>query len=95
MTVNKTLSSVDVLPTIVNLFNLDTDGRYYVGNDAFSESGGYAFFKNNSWVEGETYFNVDSSSPTELSKKRAKEITERINMSWDTVKIDYFAKKSK
>lgn len=95
MTVNKTLSSVDVLPTIVNLFNLDTDGRYYVGNDAFSENGGYAFFKNNSWVEGETYFNVDSSSPTELSKKRAKEITERINMSWDTVKIDYFAKKSK
>lgn len=95
MTVQKTVSSLDVLPTIVNLFNLNTDGRYYIGNDAFSQNGGYVFFQNNSWIEGDTYFNVDSSTPTELSKQRAKEIYDRLNMSLDTVKIDYFAKKSK
>ena len=91
MSVDKTVSSIDILPTIVNLFNLNTDGRYYIGNDAFSENGGYAFFKNYSWVEGGTYFNVDTDTSTELSKNRSKEISERLNASWDTVKLDYFA----
>lgn len=93
MTVDKTIGSVDVLPTIVNLFNLDTDGRYYIGNDAFSNNGGYAFFKNHSWIEGDTYFNVDTDISTELSKKRSKEISQRLKASWDTVKLDYFKEK--
>ena len=93
MTVEKTVSTFDILPTIVNLFDLDYDGRHYVGNDAFSENGGYAFFQNHSWIEDGVYFNVDTSTPTEESKKRNEEIAERLNMNWDTVKTDYFAKK--
>ena len=95
MTVDKVISTFDILPTIVNLFDLDCDGRYYVGNDAFSENGGYAFFQNSSWVDSDTYFNVDTSTPTEFSKKRSAEINERLRMNWDTVKTDYFAKKEK
>ena len=93
MTVEKTVSTFDILPTIVNLFDLDTDGRYYVGNDAFSENGGYAFFQNGSWVEGDTYFNVNESTATEESARRAAEIREKLDMSWDTVKTNYFKKK--
>ena len=93
MPVEKTVSTFDILPTIVNLFDLDTDGRYYVGNDAFSENGGYAFFQNGSWVEGDTYFNVNESTATEESARRAAEIREKLDMSWDTVKTNYFKKK--
>lgn len=93
--IDKVISSFDILPTVVNLFNLDTDGRYYVGNDAFSENGGYAFFQNTSWIDSETYFNVETDPATEFSKKRCAEINERLNISWDAVKTDYFAKKDK
>jgi len=95
VTVDKVISTFDVLPTVVNLFDLNTDGRYYVGNDAFSEGGGYAFFSNNSYVDKNGYFNVNASAPTEESRKMIGEITERLNMNWDTVKTDYFAKKRK
>lgn len=93
-TVDKHITSFDILPTIVNLFDLNNDGRYYVGNDAFSENGGYAFFQNTSWIDENTYFNVNESTPTEISVKRAEEIKNRLNMNWDTVKTNYFAKKS-
>lgn len=90
MTVDKVVSSYDILPTIVNLFDLNTDGRYYVGNDAFSENGGYAMFSDKSWYDGETYFKSYESDITELSQVRGEEITERLNASFDTVKTDYF-----
>jgi len=92
VTVEKTISTFDILPTVVNLFDLDCDGRYYVGNDAFSENGGYAFFSNNSYVKGDTYFNVNSDAPTDESRKMIEEISERLEMNWDTVKTDYFSR---
>lgn len=94
MTVEKTVSSFDILPTIVNLFDLNTDGRYYVGNDAFSENGGYAFFQNNSWIENGTYFDVNESTPSELSRKRNEEISLRMEMNYETVSLDYFRRKA-
>ncbi len=90
MTVRKTISSFDVLPTIVNLFDLDTDGRYYIGNDAFSENGGYAFFKDYSWIEDDVYFDIHTNSPTELSMEREQEIKKRMEMGIQTVKVNYF-----
>ena len=92
VTVEKTVSTFDILPTVVNLFDLDCDGRYYVGNDAFSENGGYAFFSNNSYVKGDAYFNVNSDAPTDESRKMIEEISERLEMNWDTVKTDYFSR---
>ena len=90
MDVDKVIGTYDILPTIVNLFDLDTDGRYYVGNDAFSDNGGYVFYSDGSWVDSETYFDISSSAPTELSALRNTEITERLNSSSDAIKIDYF-----
>lgn len=95
ITVEKYITTFDILPTVVNLFDLNTDGRYYVGNDAFSENGGYAFFSDHSWVDESTYFNTNGGKPTDLSVKRNEEIGERLNMNWDTVKTNYFEKKKK
>lgn len=90
--IKKVTSSVDILPTLANLFALDTDGRYYVGNDAFSQNGGYVIFKNFSWYDGETYWNT--AAPGELMPKiqmRNEELMRRLEMSWASMKINYFA----
>lgn len=90
-TVDKVVATYDVLPTIVNLFGLNCDGRYYLGNDAFCENGGYVIFPDKSWYDGEVYFKSHgSSSPTKLSQSRAEEINTRLDACWNTVKMNYF-----
>ncbi|MBR6513503.1 MAG: sulfatase-like hydrolase/transferase [Clostridia bacterium] len=88
--VDKVISTYDILPTIVNLFDLDTDGRYYLGNDAFSPYGGYVIFRDMSWYDGESYYNIMQDEPTELARERSKEIDERLNACWDSIKFNYF-----
>ena len=49
-TVEKYTSSPDVLPTLCNLFGLDAQFGLLVGDDAFSDAGGYVFFNDNTWT---------------------------------------------
>lgn len=53
MTVEKYTSSLDVLPTLANLFSLDAPYGLLTGDDAFSDGGGYVFFNDNTWVGNE------------------------------------------
>ena len=48
--VDKYTSSIDVLPTIANLFGLDAEYPLLAGDDAFSPDGGYVIFNDNTWV---------------------------------------------
>ncbi len=50
--VEKYTSSIDVLPTLANLFGLDAEYDLLTGDDAFSEDGGYVFFSDNTWIGG-------------------------------------------
>ncbi len=91
--IEKVTSHIDVLPTLVNLFGLDTDGRYYVGNDAFSENGGYVIFGDYSWFDGITYWNsLGNAEITEQISQRNAEIKQRLQMSWDVMRFNYFDK---
>ena len=48
-------------------------------------------FADGSWYDGETYFNAGTApEATELSKERAEEISRRMSVSRNTVKLDYF-----
>ena len=90
--IDKAASAIDVLPTLVNLFGLDNDGTHYVGNDLFSENGGYAIFADYSWYDGETYWNaLGGAAPTEEIIARNEELSLRLQMSWDTMRTNYFA----
>lgn len=51
-TVQKVTSSLDVLPTIANLFGLDADYAAMIGHDAFSDDGGWAFWQDGTWFDG-------------------------------------------
>ena len=91
-TVTKVTSSVDMLPTIANLFGLDYHPRYLVGNDAFSEKGGFVCFKDYSWIDSDTYWTPDyAGGETEAIRQRNQEVRALLNASWNTVKCNYFA----
>lgn len=92
MTVDKVVATYDILPTLVNLFGIDNDGRYYLGNDAFSDNGGYVIFADRSWYDGKVYSKTDSIS-SDIIFARSEEIDERLDNCWDTIKFDYFKDK--
>lgn len=52
-TIDKYTSSIDVLPTLANLFGLDAQYELLTGDDIFSDGGGYVFFNDNTWLGGE------------------------------------------
>lgn len=95
-TVTKVTATMDIFPTLANLFGLDVDFGFYPGDDAFSDRGGYAVFPNLNWYDGATYYN--SEAPGELTEEiqaRNQEISEKMNAAWDTLRCNYFARENK
>ena len=55
--VDKVGMSIDVIPTVYNLFGIDYDSRIIMGKDILSTSKGIAIFKDKSWVTNKgTYY---------------------------------------
>ena len=55
--IDKVGSQIDILPTLLNLFEIQYDSRYIIGQDILSDAPGIAIFSNRSWVSDYgTYF---------------------------------------
>ena len=55
--IDKVGMSIDVLPTVLNLFGIEYDSRLIMGKDILSTNPGLAIFKNKSWVTDKgTYY---------------------------------------
>ena len=55
--VDKVGMSIDVLPTVLNLFGMEYDSRIIMGKDILSTATGIAIFKDKSWVTNKgTYY---------------------------------------
>jgi len=69
--VDKPCSSLDILPTLLNLFGLEYDSRLLAGTDILSDSPGLAVFKNRSFITEEGRYNArtDTWTPNEGSDK--------------------------
>lgn len=92
-TVTKLTSSMDIAPTMANLFDLDVNYAYYVGNDIFGDYDDYIIFRGNNWYDGETYYSPAYSGPmTDEIKRRNQEVHTRMEYAWNTLRSDYFAK---
>ena len=63
VTVDKICNTIDVLPTILNLFGIEYDSRIIVGKDILSDSDGIAVFADYSWLadNDSDYSNVVSN----------------------------------
>lgn len=62
--VNKIASSIDILPTIYNLFGIKYDSRLLIGKDILSDAKGLVIFADRSWITQEARYN---SRTTELT----------------------------
>ena len=57
VSVDKVCMSIDVLPTVLNLFGMEYDSRIIMGKDILSNAHGIAIFKDKSWVtDNGTYY---------------------------------------
>lgn len=61
--VDKICNTIDVLPTVLNLFGIEYDSRIIVGKDILSDSDGMAIFADYSWLtdNDDDYSNVVSN----------------------------------
>lgn len=91
-TITKLTSTMDIAPTIANLFNLDVNYAYYPGNDIFGDGGGYVIFRNYNWYDGEIYYSADYGGEiTEYITEMNETVQTTVNMAWATLKCNYFA----
>ena len=98
--VEKYTSIIDLLPTLLNMFNLEYDPRLYLGNDIMSDNHGLAIFADGSWQDEVGYYNstsgkfkaidgMESYSDEELLKIN-NEIIAKQKMSALAIKNNYF-----
>ena len=95
--IDKACMSIDVLPTVYNLFGVDYDSRLMTGNDILSSKEGIAIFKNRSWISdsGTYYSNTGKFVATkEVSDDYVtnmnKIVSNRLNASRLIIKNDYY-----
>lgn len=78
--VNKVVSGIDILPTVLNLFGIDYDSRLLMGKDIFSETEGLAILSDRSWVSDKGKYNsVSKEFISNTNEEVSKEYIEKIN----------------
>lgn len=87
----KYVSTMDIAPTIVDLFSLDADPTYYIGSDMFGPDGGVVNFRNYAWYDGKTYDTGSDVSANPAVLAMRERVREQLDVSWDTFRSDYFA----
>ena len=101
VTINKTASQLDFLPTIYNLFDVAYDSRLFMGKDILSSELGLVYFQNKSWVSDKgTYLasqakfipkegvSVDDKYVDNINKT----VANRMRLSKLIIENDYYAK---
>lgn len=94
-------STIDLTPTLANLFNLNYDPRMYLGIDMFDDTTNHnVFFQNGDWISDEGYFYSGTSEffpnnpNTMISDESITEVIERQNhlvkLSQLIFQTDYF-----
>ena len=91
--------SIDVLPTLCNLFGLEFDSRLYVGRDVFSEKEPLVILDDRSWITEQGRYNSTTkkgiaNDGTPLSadyiKRINTEVSNRFTVSARVVDYDYW-----
>ncbi len=99
--VDKACCSVDVLPTLLNLFGFDYDSRMYAGRDILSDEEGLVIFNDRSFVSDTVVYNRRNKTTLwqkELSEAeqeayldtKKQDVEDRYNFSAYTLRNDYY-----
>lgn len=80
--VDKYCSSLDIAPTLSNLFGLEYDSRLYIGTDILSTSTPYVIFKDYSFINNKIMYDMNEKTVTRL-------VDEEISETYLEVAISY------
>lgn len=99
--VDKTCASLDIIPTLSNLFGLDFDSRLLMGSDILSDSPALTIFSNRSWMTDRAKYNSTSGKVTFTDgTKQDKEyvslvnnmVADKFKYSRRILETDYYSK---
>lgn len=99
--VTKPCCSVDILPTLLNLFGFDYDSRMYAGRDILSDADGLVIFNDRSFVTDTVIYDRKEKTTTwrkELTEEEKEnylsaikqEVKNRYNFSAYMLRQDYY-----
>jgi len=99
--VEKPCASLDIIPTLSNLFGLEYDSRLLMGRDILSDSPTLVIFSNRSWITDKAMYNSSTNKVTffeeeeydkEYVKKINKIVADKFKYSAKILETDYYAR---
>lgn len=97
--VNKLSSSLDIMPTLSNLFGLEYDSRLMVGKDIFSDSDPLVIFSDRSWITEKGKYNNETEEfqpakkvDNEYIENTKKIVFNKFEVSARVLDLDYYRK---
>jgi len=97
--VDKPCSSLDILPTLSNLFGIEYDSRLLMGQDIFSDSDPLVILSNRSFITDKVMYNTETGEAEKLTKEELPEnyietlnkiIKNKFSVSQSIAKQDYY-----
>jgi lipoteichoic acid synthase len=101
VTIDKPCSSLDIIPTLSNLFGLNYDSRLMMGSDILSDADPLVIFSNRSWITDKAMFNSVTNSIEYTSGKSFdgdyvkdinKIVSDKFYYSAKILDMDYYKK---
>ena len=98
--VEKCCMSVDIVPTLANLFGLSYDSRLYMGKDILSDTEGLVIFADKSFLTDKVRYNASTGKTTVLSGEKLPEdyvetiqtlVSNRFKVSKGIIDLDYYS----
>jgi len=98
--IDKPCSSLDMVPTISNLFGLAYDSRLYMGKDILSDSDPLVIFSNRSFITDKVMYNsktkeitklTEEELPTDYISKMNKIVNNKFLISESILDEDYYS----
>ena len=78
--IDKTISSIDIIPTLYNMYGLDFDSRLFMGRDIFSEQESIVILSDRSWVSDKgTYNSVSKKFTNKTNEEVSQEYIDKMN----------------
>ena len=99
--VDKNVGSIDILPTLLNLFDVEYDSRLLIGKDIFSNANDLVIFNNKSWISDKGKYNSVKKKFTpfegvEVDDNYVTSMNEIVNLKFQMSKLliskDYYRK---
>lgn len=99
--IDKVVSSIDIIPTLYNLYGLDYDSRLLMGTDIFSEKEGVVILSDRSWITSKGKFNSVSGSFTKTTDEEVPQeyisninsiVNKKFSMSSLILDTNYYSK---